>query len=158
MNLPAQIRPMAAPDLDRVIEIAASLAQAPDWPRYAYESALDPHASPPRIALVAEISGSLAGFAIASLLPPQAELEMIAVAPASQRHGLAAQLFAALASQLAAARVNEVILEVRASNQPALKLYRRLGFLESGRRTRYYHDPAEDALLLRLGLIGPSVL
>ncbi len=55
------------------------------------------------------------------------------------------------------AGVTEVILEVRASNQPALGLYRRLGFVETGRRPGYYMDPpepAEDAVLMRLGLEG----
>jgi ribosomal-protein-alanine N-acetyltransferase len=48
--------------------------------------------------------------------------------------------------------MTEVILEARASNQPALRLYRALGFVETGRRPRYYADPIEDAVLLRLQL------
>jgi ribosomal-protein-alanine N-acetyltransferase len=92
----------------------------------------------------------VAGFAVASLLPPQAELESIAVALAAQRQGLARRLFAVLADELQAAQVTEVLLEVRASNQPALGLYQRLGFAETGRRPRYYHDPVEDAVLMHL--------
>jgi ribosomal-protein-alanine N-acetyltransferase len=143
---------MTPADLDRVIEIAESLRDAPRWTRSAFLTALDPAASPARIALVAEDAGTgaLAGFAVASLLPPQAELELIAVAPQFQRRGLARQLFAALASELGAALVAEVFLEVRASNHPALGLYRRYGFLETGRRTRYYQNPVEDAVLMRL--------
>jgi tRNA threonylcarbamoyladenosine biosynthesis protein TsaB len=96
--------------------------------------------------------GIVVGFLVASLLPPQAELETIAVAAAAQRRGLGRQLFAALASELGTALVTEVLLEVRASNHPALGLYRRLGFVETGRRPRYYHDPVEDAVLMRLPL------
>ncbi len=88
---------------------------------------------------------------MASLLPPEAELELIAVDPAAQRLGLAQQLFAELAQELRAARWNEMILEVRASNLPALALYRKLGFVETGRRKDYYQIPVEDALLMRLG-------
>ncbi len=98
----------------------------------------------------------MAGFAVASLLPPEAELETIAVAATAQRHGLARRLFAELATELAKAQIAEVNLEVRASNQPALELYRRLGFAETGRRVRYYHDPVEDAVLMRLRLEGFS--
>ncbi len=97
-------------------------------------------------------SGRVLGFLVASLLPPQAELETIAVAPHLQRHGLARRLFAALTGELAAAQVTEVMLEVRASNQPALGFYRQMGFVEAGRRRRYYHDPAEDAVLMHLRL------
>jgi ribosomal-protein-alanine N-acetyltransferase len=145
---------MTPADLDWVIEIAASLKEAPRWPRSAYLAALDPEAVPCRIALVAEepSSGAVAGFAVASLLQPHAELETIAVAPAAQRQGLARQLFAALSAELETAQIADVLLEVRASNHAALGLYRSLGFVELGRRTRYYHDPVEDAVLMSLGL------
>lgn len=155
-----EIRPMTATDLDRVIEIAESLPQAPHWPCSAWQDALNPDATPRRIALVAEApqtgimqtGSSILGFAVASLLPPQAELETIAVAPHSQRQGIAQQLFAALSGQLRAVAITEVTLEVRASNQPALALYCSLGFVEAGRRPRYYTDPVEDAVLLFLPL------
>ncbi|MGA2350678.1 MAG: GNAT family N-acetyltransferase [Terracidiphilus sp.] len=148
------VRPMTTADLDQVIEIAESLSQAPRWPRSAYLTALDPNATPRRIALVAQglAANSVAGFAVASLIPPQAELEMIAVAPPAQRHGVARALFAALAAELRAALVTEVILEVRASNQPALELYRRIDFVVSGHRKRYYQSPVEDAVQMRLRL------
>jgi ribosomal-protein-alanine N-acetyltransferase len=145
---------MTPADLDRVMEIALSLKNAPQWPRSAYLAALEPEAAPPRIALVVEgpTAGMVAGFAVASLLPPEAELEMIAVAPTAQRRGLARQIFLSLAAELRTAEVFGIMLEVRASNRPALELYRQLGFEETGHRPRYYHDPVEDAILMRLRL------
>jgi ribosomal-protein-alanine N-acetyltransferase len=155
-SLPAEmkIRRMTAADLGRVMEIAASLAAAPHWPLAAYQRVLSPEGSPQRIALVAKDpeTRAVAGFAVASLLAPQAELESIAVAAESQRRGLARRLVAALAADLRPAQVTEVILEVRVSNLPALALYCALGFTESGRRPRYYADPVEDAVLMRLGI------
>ena len=150
----ALIRRMTPADLDRVMEIAESLKEAPQWPRSAYLAALDPEAAPRRIALVVEepAAGMVAGFAVASLLPPEAELEIIAVAPTAQRRGLARQLFFSLATELRTAEVIGVMLEVRATNQPALEFYRRLGFVETGHRPRYYHDPVEDAILMCLRL------
>jgi ribosomal-protein-alanine N-acetyltransferase len=149
-----QIRPMTPTDLDRVIEIERSLKQAPHWPRSAWISALDPLCSPPRIALVAEdpSTGEVAAFVVASVLPPQAELEMIAVASQAQRQGVAGFLFTALVWELKTRQVTEVCLEVRAFNRPALTLYHRLGFAETARRLRYYADPIEDAVLLSLHL------
>ena len=149
-----RIRRMIPEDLDRVMAVAESLKEAPRWPRTAFQFALLPEAAPARIALVAEDPDTsvLKGFTVASLLPPQAELEIIAVAAEAQRHGLAGRLFAQLAIELGKVQVNEVNLEVRASNSPALGLYRKLGFAEAGHRPRYYHDPVEDAILMQLGL------
>jgi ribosomal-protein-alanine N-acetyltransferase len=150
-----QIRPMISADLDQVLAIEQSLPQAPHWPRLSYIAALDPLASPTRLVLVAEDPGShlVTAFAVASLLPPQAELELIAVAPEAQRRGLARFLFAELAKELRSRQITEVILEVRVSNHPALGLYRLLGFTETACRPRYYADPVEDAALLSLRLL-----
>jgi ribosomal-protein-alanine N-acetyltransferase len=148
------IRRMTQADLRRAREIADALPQAPHWPMGAYLNALNPEAIPRRVALVADDSqtGAPIGFAIASLLPPEAELETIAVAAEFQRRGVARRLFSGLATELRVAQVTKVMLEVRASNHPALALYRSLGFVETARRPRYYVDPQEDAVLLTLSL------
>ncbi len=146
---------MTPDDLDRVMTIARSLTFAPHWPREVYRNALDPEHRPPRIALVSQRPGEpAAGFAIASIIPPQAELESIAVAPETQREGVASELFRVLRIYLQARQITEVMLEVRASNVPALALYHRLGFTQSGVRSRYYSDPEEDAVLLGLSIVG----
>jgi ribosomal-protein-alanine N-acetyltransferase len=146
---------MAPADLDRVAAIAQSLKAAPHWPRAAYLDALNPAALPRRIALVAERAGdenALLGFAVASILAPQSELEIVAVAANAQRQGVGGRLLDALIENLCVAEATELMLEVRASNEPALGLYRARGFRLTGRRPRYYADPVEDALLLFLPL------
>jgi ribosomal protein S18 acetylase RimI-like enzyme len=147
-----QIRPMTAADLTRVVEIAASLPEAPHWPEAAYLDALNPESTPHRIALVAAglRPKSVQGFTVASLLPPQAELESIAVAAGGQRRGLGRMLLEALVNNLRAAGGFEIGLEVRASNRPALAFYRCAGFGQIGLRRAYYVDPIEDAVLMRL--------
>ena len=150
-----QIRRMTAADLGRVLEIAASLPESPHWPESAYLDALNPESAPRRIALVAEGldpagSNHLEGFTAASLLPPQAELESIAVAAGSQRRGLGHMLFDALMNELRKGGVLQITLEVRASNHAALAFYRHAGFSQTGLRRAYYADPVEDAMLMRL--------
>jgi ribosomal-protein-alanine N-acetyltransferase len=157
MNSPAsrgRVRRMSAADLGRVQEIAASLPQAPHWMAVAYVAAMNPANTPRRIALVAADSDNdkPAGFLVAALLPPEAELETIAVAAEGQRRGVGGLLLRALIDEVRAERVNELILEVRASNQAALNFYRKHGFQESGRRLRYYADPEEDAVLMKMKL------
>jgi ribosomal-protein-alanine N-acetyltransferase len=80
----------------------------------------------------------------------EAELESIGVEAARQRRGVGTRLLEALAGELLGAGAEELFLEVRASNQRALGLYRRAGFVETGRRARYYADPVEDAVLMAL--------
>ena len=146
------VRRMTQADLGRVMEIAASLNQAPHWPLSIWLAALDAQSASRRIALVAvdQTSGAVNGLALAGLLPPQAELETILVAAEAQRRGVARRLFAELLTEFEPEGVTEVFLEVRPSNPPALELYRILGFVESGRRVRYYADPIEDAILFTL--------
>jgi [ribosomal protein S18]-alanine N-acetyltransferase len=158
MSSPAavvRIRHMNAADLGSVVEIAARLAEAPHWPVSAYLKAIDPDNTPRRIALVATDAedDSPAGFLVASLLGPEAELETIAVAAQGQRRGVGARLLNALTEELRTGLVSRLILEVRASNLAALGFYRAHGFEEMGRRPRYYTDPEEDAVLMGLRLV-----
>jgi ribosomal-protein-alanine acetyltransferase len=148
-----RIRSMAAADLDRLVEIAAALDHAPHWPRQVYESVLD-SSSPKRIGLIAEDSrtGSVMGFAVAGLVPPEAELELIAVSAGYQRRGVARRLYEAMADELGRSQVREVLLEVRESNRAARAFYTSLGFVDEGRRPAYYADSVEDAVLMRLRL------
>ncbi|HEY1902880.1 MAG TPA: ribosomal protein S18-alanine N-acetyltransferase [Terracidiphilus sp.] len=143
---------MSASDLERVLKIAGNLRQAPQWPASAYLKALDCENAPRRIALVAAEaeSNTLAGFLVARVLGPEAELETIAVAAEGQRQGVGGRLLRALVEELRTERVSELILEVRDSNDAALVFYRAHGFEETGRRFRYYADPEEDAILMRL--------
>jgi len=148
-----RIRPMTAADVDSVQALAAALQHAPHWTRSSWEALLVSSA-PRRVALAAEVAPDvIAGIAIASLTPPEAELESIAVAPEYQRRGIAHALYLVVESELRAAGATAVLLEVRPSNAPARALYRALGFAEAGRRSGYYADPEEDALLLRRAVL-----
>ncbi len=144
---------MAESDMDSVVAMAAVSRTAPHWPRKAYEQAVDEEAIPARIALVAEAkSGELAGFVVANVTPPEAELESIVVAEAFRRQGSARALVGALLEALRMHSVSTVHLEVRSSNQGALALYAAAGFKQSGIRKRYYADPVEDGVLFSLDL------
>ena len=153
-----KIRAMAEGDLDQVMEIASSLPTAPRWTRSAYEAAIaGPGASrdsgsegPIRIALTAELLGEVIGFAIARVVAGLAEVETIAITEKAQGCGAGSALLGALVEGCRLAGSTEAELEVRSSNDRALRLYKRAGFEEAGRRRGYYHDPVEDGLVLRL--------
>lgn len=148
-----EIRPMRAGDIPGVIDLASGLTNVPHYARSTWQEMAEPGTALRRVALVAAgPAGELHGFAVASLLPPQAELETIAVARASQRRGIARGLLQCLAGRLSAAGAGELWLEVRLSNRAAISLYRGMGFVETGRRPGYYADPVEDALMMSLPL------
>jgi len=144
-----EIRLMRVEDLPWVLEVAAASPQAPHWPEAVYRKALDPETAPVRLALVADRNGRAAGFAIVSLIPPEAELESIVVAPQSRRQGIGQLLLKAIGAELKQQKVMELFLELRASNLAALELYRSAGFVPTAVRPRYYTDPVEDAVLMK---------
>jgi ribosomal-protein-alanine N-acetyltransferase len=80
------------------------------------------------------------------------ELQYIVVAKKSRRRGLATLLLNKLIGHARANNASAIFLEVRASNQSARALYRKMGFKETGVRNGYYPDPPEDAILCRLSL------
>jgi ribosomal-protein-alanine N-acetyltransferase len=146
------IRPMQAGDVGRVLEIADTLPHAPRWAPEVYEAAIRPASSPRRIALVAEDpdSGAVIGFAIASVVLPEAELETICVSGQWQRRRVGQRLLTEMTRLLAASEVTGIVLEVRASNAAARGLYQSCGFVLNGHRPGYYHDPKEDAYIMSL--------
>ena len=75
-----RVRSMVPADLDRVVEITAALKDAPQWPRRVFEAVLGA-ATPTRIALIAEdsVARVVVGYIVAGVVPPEAELESIAV-------------------------------------------------------------------------------
>lgn len=79
----------------------------------------------------------------------EADMMNLAVSPEARRQGIGRALVLALMEQLKARGVHSLTLEVRASNDPARKLYENLGFAQVGRRPGYYLKPREDALILR---------
>ena len=98
--------------------------------------------------LVALWGDTLAGYIGSQSVLGESDMMNVAVAPEFRRRGVGRALVQALLAALAADN-HCLSLEVRASNEPALALYRQLGFRQVGRRPRYYSKPVEDALILR---------
>lgn len=76
----------------------------------------------------------------------------IAVIESYRRRGIAERLINAAFTLYPQAEL--ALLEVRASNTAAQKLYKKLDFIQTGIRKSYYSDPTEDALLMTKTLGG----
>ena len=99
--------------------------------------------------LVAEEDGRVAGYIGSQTCGDESDVMNVAVHPDFRRRGIAEALVKDLVEQLKAIGSRCLTLEVRASNDPAIALYEKMGFLEVGRRKNYYRNPREDALIMR---------
>ena len=79
----------------------------------------------------------------------EAEVQTIAVDPAREGGGLGTALLTELLREAARRQCDDVVLEVRADNPRAQKLYRRFGFVQVGLRRGYYQPANVDALVMR---------
>ena len=99
--------------------------------------------------LVAMDGQKVVGYVGSQTVLGETDMMNIAVDPNYRRQGIANQLILTLIQQLSVRDSHSLMLEVRVSNAPAIALYESLGFEQVGRRPKYYHNPREDALILR---------
>jgi len=100
--------------------------------------------------LVLDVGGSVTGYGIMSIAAGEAHLLNLCVHPNAQRFGYGRRLLNVLLLRAAEADADKVFLEVRPSNEAALRLYRSLGFEQIGIRPAYYQadNGREDAVIL----------
>ncbi len=139
------LRDMTGADLDVVLCIEREVHAHP-WTPGNFSDALRSKYQ----CKVYEDNGEIQGYAILMLAVDEAELLDIAIDAAMQRMGLGRKLLEEMLSLARLAGMRRMVLEVRASNAPAIALYRSAGFGQIGLRRGYY--PAltgrEDALLM----------
>lgn len=76
----------------------------------------------------------------------------VAVSPDARRRGIGDALVSGILERAKKLQLSFVTLEVRESNQGAIALYRKHGFMAVGRRKNYYEQPREDAILMTIYL------
>lgn len=99
--------------------------------------------------VVALDGDTVAGYIGSQSVLGESDMMNVAVAPEYRRRGIAQALILELIRRLSQQGNRSLMLEVRASNTPAITLYHKLGFAQVGRRPNYYRNPKEDALILR---------
>ena len=144
-----QMRPMRQNDINQVIEVERSSYAFP-WTPGVFRDCL-------RVGYcswVVQSGQQIIGYAVMSVAADEAHILNICIHPAFQGRGLAKRLLRWMLSLARLHHANNLFLEVRVSNRPALKLYDGLGFNEIGMRKDYYPAPGgrEDAVLLARSL------
>ena len=107
---------------------------------------------PRRSYVVGERGGAVVGYAGVDRGGAVADVMTVAVAPAAQGQGLGTVLMDWLVVEARRGGAEHLMLEVRADNVAAQRLYTRAGFAKLSVRRRYYQPGDVDALIMRLQL------
>ena len=145
-----RLRQAYPPDLDAILVLEQSCPEAPHWSRSAWLAALRQHqeSTLARVVFLAENQTGLLGIAVGICAGAAAELESVAVSAPVRRQGIGKALCQQIMDWSRHSGAQTLELEVRASSEGAIALYRSLGFVEQGRRPGYYRNPSEDAVLM----------
>lgn len=139
-----RIRPMDAGDVEQVAaleQICFSESWSENLIRAGLDSRLDTY-------FVYEDQGRILGYSVLRILAEEGEIQRIAVLPEARRQGIARKLMDAMVAYSRRRGVAAIALEVRESNEGAKKLYDSYGFTQEAVRKGYYHNPAEDAIIM----------
>jgi len=141
-----RFRAMGVIDLDAVMEIEHRAYDFP-WTRGIFRDCI-------RVGYQCRLCyglGSVLGYGIMSHVKGEAHILNLCVRPEFHGRGIGRALLSHLLEAGRERRVQAYFLEVRPTNQPAVHLYRSLGFNEVGMRKDYYPargNAREDALVL----------
>ena len=150
MDSAVQIGPAEPGDLDDLVRLEEACFSTP-WTRKMLEAELS--GNPFAHFLVARDTGSsgrVVGYLCFWIVFEEVRVMNLAVAKEHRRRGVAAALVDRALRAGAAQAATRAVLEVRASNQAAIALYRRFGFVQVSTRRQYYSNPVEDAVLMEL--------
>lgn len=143
-------RPMTEADLDAVLAIEIRAYDHPwtkgifgDCIRVGYEC------------WIAELDGEMAGYGVLSVGAGESHVLNVAVAPERQGQGLGRRILMHLLDRARRQGAEQALLEVRPSNEKAIRLYEDVGFCEICRRPGYYpgQERREDAIVYALQLL-----
>ena len=143
MSTELQIRRLTYADLPQVIAIERRAFPTP-WSLAMFVLELS---KPSGICLAATAGDELLGYLVCSRYDTVWHVMNVAVDDRLLRQGIATALMERL-FELADRPNEQYTLEVRTSNDAAIRLYEGFGFRAAGRRRAYYHDNSEDALIM----------
>ena len=138
-------------DIEPILSLERELFTDDAWTAGLFWSELAQQES--RHYLVAETAGDVVGYAGVAIFGAEAYIQTIGVRPDRWGSGLGSVLLAALLSEAERREAPTILLEVRADNARATRLYERFGFTSVGIRKGYYQPSGADA---RVMIRGPA--
>jgi ribosomal-protein-alanine N-acetyltransferase len=138
------IQRMSKEDIDQVAGLEKTCFSDP-WNQQAFTEELRLELAIP---LVARLGSKVVGYTCLWHLVDQLEVANFAVSPDHRSEGIGEKLMKRVLLEAKKKSCRSVVLSVRESNQAAIRLYVKFGFVEVGRRKKYYRLPTEDALTM----------
>ncbi len=142
-----QILKMQQEDLDEVVALEAEIFSMP-WSRAGFAASLTTGNG---IFLVAKEDGKVVGYCGMTASIDEGEITNVAVAPAARRRGVGEALIQEMICEGGRRGITRIVLEVRVSNEGAIRLYEKNGFVWVGVRRGFYEKPREDAGIMVYG-------
>ena len=139
------IRRMTVDDVSGVWQIENATFPTP-WSLRDFEHEM--RANPCARYLVAEKDGQIIGFADIHIILDEGHITNIAVTQEERGQGIGRELTQALMQYAANLGVQYVTLEVRENNEPAIRLYKSLGFIKVGVRKKYYENQTDAHIMV----------
>ena len=134
---------MTEAHLDGVAELE-TLCFADPWSRESLRLLLTDQA----VGFVCVCDDRVAAYGGMMLAPGEGQITNVAVHPGFRRMGFGKTIVTALIEEARRRELEQIALEVRCSNEAAISLYEREGFLRAGVRKRFYRNPTEDAFVM----------
>jgi len=147
-------------DIPRVHDIDLLSFTLP-WPEKSYRFELTEN--PSTLALVSELGinesrFTIIGMSIVWIIMDEAHIATIAIHPDYRGNGFGKSLLAETLRQCIQRGAHLATLEVRAGNGAAQQMYQKFGFTIVGRRSQYYRDNNEDAVIMTVNNLGSQYL
>ena len=138
------IRNMSEEDLEQVCKIENETFTSP-WSYHSYEQVIN---NENNLFLVAENKGVIVGYCGYMGVLDEGQITNVAVKKEYRGKNIGYRLMESLLHGGIERGIRAFTLEVRVSNEKALNLYERLGFIREGIRKNYYMSPKEDAVIM----------
>ncbi len=138
------IREMRAADVKAASEIESRVFSMP----WSAEDFLEMVEADYAYYYVAELDGKLAGCCGIRNIAGEGEITNVVVDVPYRKKGIARAMMEYMLERAGQAGIGDCTLEVRVSNEPAIRLYESLGFKGEGVRPGFYERPREDALIM----------
>jgi ribosomal-protein-alanine acetyltransferase len=138
------IRAIKPSDIEAILVIQSASPEIAQWTARDYARV----AAGEMAGWAVEEGERITGFSVARRPSNNLEILNFAVRPDGRNKGVGALLLREVLDWAKSFSSANAFLEVRSSNLVALRFYERHGFAVTGRRTRYYASPIEDALVL----------
>ena len=145
------VEKMQDKDIPEVVCIEASVFSMP-WSEQGFQDALRQDT----IFVVARREYHVVGYCGMYCSFGEGEITNVAVSPDVQNQGIGKKIISGLLEIASEKNINRIVLEVRVSNDYAIKLYKDFGFQKVGIRKGFYERPREDAAIMVLEQIPSS--